>query len=32
LFAGLSKSVELKLVSRMEFSSGAVVLRYVPST
>jgi dihydrofolate reductase len=32
LFAGLSKSVELKLVSRMEFSSGAVVLRYVPNT
>src|SRR5512135_2068676 len=28
LFAGLSKPVDLKLVSRLEFSSGAVVLRY----
>ena len=28
LFAGLSKPVDLKLVSRMEFDSGAVVLRY----
>jgi dihydrofolate reductase len=30
LFAGLSKHVDLKLVSRLEFSSGAVVLRYEP--
>ncbi len=28
LFAGLSKWVDLRLVSRMEFGSGAVVLRY----
>jgi dihydrofolate reductase len=30
LFAGLSKRIDLKLVSRLEFSSGAVVMRYVP--
>ena len=30
LFAGLSKYVDLKLVSRREFSSGAVALRYEP--
>ncbi|HEX7074045.1 MAG TPA: dihydrofolate reductase family protein [Hyphomicrobiaceae bacterium] len=30
LFAGLSKHVDLKLVDRLEFRSGAVVLRYVP--
>ena len=30
LFAGLSKRVDLKLVSRMEFGSGAVALRYEP--
>jgi dihydrofolate reductase len=30
LFAGLSKSVELKLVDRRELSSGAVALRYEP--
>ncbi len=30
LFAGLSKWVDLKLVSRMEFGSGAVVMRYEP--
>lgn len=30
LFAGLSKYVDLKLVSRSEFGSGAVVLRYEP--
>jgi dihydrofolate reductase len=30
LFAGLSKHVDLKLVSRMEFSSGAQALRYEP--
>lgn len=28
LFAGLSKSVDLKLVSRLEFRSGAVAMRY----
>jgi dihydrofolate reductase len=31
LFAGLSKPIALKLVSRLEFASGAVVLRYVPA-
>ena len=30
LFAGLSKLIDLKLVSRLEFASGAVVMRYVP--
>jgi dihydrofolate reductase len=30
LFAGLSKSVALKLVSRLEFGSGAVAMRYEP--
>jgi dihydrofolate reductase len=30
LFAGLSKHVDLNLVSRLEFDSGAVVLRYEP--
>jgi dihydrofolate reductase len=30
LFAGLSKHVDLRLVSRLEFSSGAVAMRYVP--
>jgi dihydrofolate reductase len=30
LFAGLSKGVDLKLVSRLEFSSGAVAMRYEP--
>ena len=30
LFAGLSKHVDLKLVSRLEFKSGAVALRYEP--
>jgi dihydrofolate reductase len=28
LFAGLSKPVDLKLVGRKEFGSGAVVVRY----
>jgi dihydrofolate reductase len=32
LFAGRSKYVDLKLVSRLEFGSGAVALRYVPRT
>ncbi|MEV7682424.1 dihydrofolate reductase family protein [Streptomyces sp. NPDC088341] len=30
LFAGLSKHVDLKLVSQVEFSSGAVAMRYEP--
>jgi dihydrofolate reductase len=30
LFAGLSKHVDLKLVDRLEFGSGAVALRYEP--
>ena len=30
LFAGLAPYVDLKLVDRQEFKSGAVVLRYVP--
>jgi dihydrofolate reductase len=30
LFAGLSKRIELKLVSRLEFRSGAVAMRYEP--
>ncbi|VTR95109.1 deaminase reductase : Bifunctional deaminase-reductase domain-containing protein OS=Hydrogenophaga sp. PBC GN=Q5W_2024 PE=4 SV=1: RibD_C [Gemmata massiliana] len=29
-FAGLSKAVDLKLVDRKEFRSGAVAMRYVP--
>jgi dihydrofolate reductase len=32
LFAGLSQHVDLKLVSRREFRSGAVALRYAPGT
>jgi dihydrofolate reductase len=32
LFAGLSKYVDLKLVSRLEFASGAVAMRYEPRT
>lgn len=32
LFAGLAKHVDLKLVSRLEFRSGAVAMRYVPRT
>ncbi len=32
LFAGLSKYVDLKLVSRLEFGSGAVAMRYEPRT
>lgn len=31
LFAGLSRCVDLKLVSRLELGSGAVALRYAPS-
>jgi len=30
LFAGLSKRVDLRLVSRLEFGSEAVAMRYVP--
>jgi hypothetical protein len=30
LFAGLSKRIDLKLVSREEFGSGAVAMRYEP--
>ena len=30
LFAGLSKRIDLKLVSRQELGSGAVAMRYVP--
>ncbi len=30
LFAGLSKPLDLKLVGRLEFGSGAVALRYEP--
>jgi dihydrofolate reductase len=30
LFAGLSKPIDLKLVSRLEFDSGAVAMRYEP--
>jgi dihydrofolate reductase len=32
LFAGLSKHVDLKLVNRLEFGSGAVAMRYEPRT
>jgi len=30
LFAGLSQRVDLKLVSRLEFGSGVVAMRYEP--
>src|SRR5438046_545188 len=30
LFAGLSKHVDLRLVSRLEFASGAMAMRYEP--
>jgi dihydrofolate reductase len=30
LFAGLSKRVDLKLASRLEFGSGVVVMQYEP--
>jgi dihydrofolate reductase len=32
LFAGLSKPIDLTLVSRLEFASGAVAMRYEPRT
>ena len=31
LFAGLSKRIDLKLVDRVEFTSGAVAMRYEPA-
>jgi dihydrofolate reductase len=31
LFAGLSKHIGLRLVSRLEFGSGAVAMRYEPT-
>ena len=31
LFAWLSKPVDLRLVSRLEFGSGAVAMRYEPT-
>lgn len=30
LFAGLSKRIDLKLLSRLEFASGAVAMRFAP--
>jgi hypothetical protein len=30
LFAGLSKPLDLKLVSRLDYASGAVAMRYEP--
>jgi len=30
LFAGLSKQIDLQLVSRLEFASGAIAMRYEP--
>ncbi len=30
LFSGLSKPIDLRLVSRLEFGSGAVAMRYEP--
>jgi dihydrofolate reductase len=32
LFAGLSKMIDLKLVSQLEYRSGAVAMRYEPRT
>jgi dihydrofolate reductase len=32
LFAGLSKPIDLELVSRVEYGSGAVAMRYQPRT
>jgi dihydrofolate reductase len=32
LFAGLPEYIDLKLVSRLEFASGAVAMRYEPRT
>jgi dihydrofolate reductase len=30
LFAGLSRPIDLKLVSRLEYGSGAMAMRYEP--
>jgi dihydrofolate reductase len=30
LFAGLTRPLDLRLVSRLEFASGAVAMRYKP--
>jgi hypothetical protein len=30
LFAGLSKLIDLELVSQLKYGSGAVAMRYVP--
>ena len=30
MFAGLSKPIDVKLVSRLEYGSGAAAMRYVP--
>ncbi len=30
MFAGLSKGIDLRLVGRLEFGSGAVAMRYEP--
>jgi dihydrofolate reductase len=32
LFAGLSKPIDLELVRRVEFASGAAAMTYVPRT
>ena len=32
LFAGLSKRIDLRLLSRLEYGSGAVAMRYEPAT
>ena len=32
LFAGLAKRLDLRLVSRLDFESGAMAMRYVPRT
>lgn len=32
LFTGLPKTLDLKLIDRLEFASGAVAMRYVPRT
>jgi dihydrofolate reductase len=32
LFAGLSRRIDLKLVSRLESGSGAIAMRYEPRT
>ena len=32
LFEGLSRHIDLRLVSRLEFASGAVAMRYEPKS